>query len=271
MKIKFENKKEKNYLKKIYDETYILDIIDILKDLSKKYNISNSTINVIDYGYDYEVITFSIKNKERPNNMYLVSFHVEGKKIFVRYPNQRNYDYYKYGYNQAILTKEGYQSADKTKRVEKVYPTNLSLDMVSANSQNINNLNRYTYNYYINNSKYMIKLSLPKNVIFDEPYFLNALLLTKENINDIIDLYAIIRNFLRTNEFSINIENQDTKELLTVKNGVILDVVKNMKEDNLDYTINYRKNGDKEDLEITHKVLEPENNKDMQKIKRKIR
>ena len=95
--------------------------------------------------------------------------------------------------------------------------------------------------------------------------------LTKENINDIIDLYAIIRNFLRTNEFSINIENQDTKELLTVKNGVILDVVKNMKEDNLDYTINYRKNGDKEDLEITHKVLEPENNKDMQKIKRKIR
>ena len=44
-----------------------------------------------------------------------------------------------------------------------------------------------------------------------------------------------------------------------------------MKEDNLDYTINYRKNGDKEDLEITHKVLEPENNKDMQKIKRKIR
>ena len=118
MKIKFENKKEKNYLKKIYDETYILDIIDILKDLSKKYNISNPTINVIDYGYDYEVITFSIKNKERPNNMYLVSFHVEGKKIFVRYPNQRNYDYYKYGYNQAILTKEGYQSADKTKRVE---------------------------------------------------------------------------------------------------------------------------------------------------------
>ena len=54
MKVKFENKKEKNYLKKIYDETYILDIIDILKDLSKKYDISNPTINVIDYGYDYD-------------------------------------------------------------------------------------------------------------------------------------------------------------------------------------------------------------------------
>lgn len=267
MKIKFENKKEKNYLRKIYDEEYVLDMFDILKKISKKHNIENPLINVIDYGYDYKVITFSIKDKSKTNNLFLVSFHVDLKKVFVRYPNKCNYDYYNTTFgNEIVLDKEGYISADNSKKVEKIHFSNL--EMIKTNSQV---LNRYTYNYYINDCKYVIKLSLPRNVIFNEPYFLNALLLNEENTKDIIDLYNIIKLFLRTEEFSINIENQDTKELLTVKNGVILEIIKNIQKENLDYTINYQKNGDKEKLEIINKVLEPEKNVDMQKIKRKIR
>lgn len=267
MKIKFENKKEISYLKKIYNEEYVLDMFDILKTLSKKNNIENPIINVVDYSYDYKVLTFKVKDKNKTNNLFLVSFHVDLKKVFVRYPNKCNYDYYTntFGY-EIVLDKEGYISADNNKRVEKIHFS--SPEMIKANSQV---LNRYTYNYYIDNYKYVIKLSLPKNVIFNESYFLNALLLNENTTKDIIDLYNIIKSFLRTDKFSINIENQDTKEHLTIKNGIILEVVKNIQNENLDYTINYQKNGDKEKLEIINKVLEPEKNIDMQKIKRKIR
>ena len=84
MKIKFENKKEKSYLRKIYNEEYVLDMFDILKKIIKKHNIENPLINVVDYGYDYKVITFSIKDKNKTNNLFLVSFHVDLKKVFVR-------------------------------------------------------------------------------------------------------------------------------------------------------------------------------------------
>lgn len=263
MKITFENKKEKKYLEEIYDENFLLNVICILENLCEKYNVLKPIIKVVNLSYDYEVISLMIKDKSRENNIYLVNFSIPDKTIFVKYPNQRNYDYYNFLYDQIVLTKEGFRSSDKAKRVERV--------IEYSDNKQINNINKYIYNYYINNSKYTIRMNLPKNLIFNESFFINNLLMNQEDTNDIIDLYNIIKKFLRTNNFSINIQNQNTKELLTVRNGVILRVVKNFKEDNLDYTINYHKSENNEELEITHKVLEPENNKDMQKIKKKIR
>ncbi|MGN1352458.1 MAG: hypothetical protein ACI4WF_00140, partial [Bacilli bacterium] len=167
--------------------------------------------------------------------------------------------------DNVFITKTGYENIKKQERIEKVYPKSESDYAIVKDNNGINH--RYMYNYYTTNNKYNIVLDLPEYFPYQEDMFLTSIILKEDVINEPMDLYVLIRSILRTKKFLVTVKNTITKEMITIYDGNLVTCVKNKKEGELEYTLNYHDG----ELEITHKVLNPESNHDLQEIKNKTK
>lgn len=79
--IKFLNKKDKSYLKKIYKEEYVENLMIILSKLAKRYQVSNPIINKIELGYDYDTIDLVMQSKEFPMKSFFIRIFVLDNKL----------------------------------------------------------------------------------------------------------------------------------------------------------------------------------------------
>ena len=238
----------------------------ILSKLAKRYQVSNPIINKIELGYDYDTIDLVMQSKEFPMKSFFIRVFVLDNKLLVKKNNNKKYDFFDIGEDNVFITKTGYENIKKQERIEKVYPKSENNYAMIKENNGINH--RYMYNYYTTNNKYNIVLDLPEHFPYKEDMFLNSIILNnKISINNLIDLYNLIRSILRTNKFLVTIKNITTKEMITFDNGDLIECVKNKKEGELEYTLNYHDG----QLEITHKVLNPESNRDLQEIKNKTK
>ena len=263
--IKFLNKQDKSDLKKIYKENYLENLMIILSKLAKRYQVSNPIINKVELGYDYDTINLVMQSKEFPMKSFFVRLFVLDNKLLVKKNNTRKYDFFDIVEDNVFITKTGYENIAKQERIEKVYHKSES-DYVIVKDNNSTN-HRYMYNYYTTNNKYNIVLNLPEHFAYQEDMFLTSIILKEDTINEPMDLYILIRNMLRTKKFLVTIKNLTTKEMVTIDNGNLVTCIKNKKEGELEYTLNYHDG----ELEITHKVLNPESNRDLQEIKSKTK
>ena len=96
--------------------------------------------------------------------------------------------------------------------------------------------------------------------------FLSSLCMNQEKVEEPVDLYTILRGIFRTSNLQITVRNKRTGEMITVRNAKLINYIENKTEGELEYTINYQ-NGN---CSITHKVLEPNTNRDIKEIMGKI-
>ena len=263
--IKFLNKKDKSILKKIYKEEYVENLMIILSKLAKKYQVSNPIINKIELSYDYDTIDLVMQSKEFPMKSFFIRIFVLDNKLLVKKNNNKKYDFFDIAEDNVFITKTGYENIKKQERIEKVYPKNENNYVMVKDNNGINH--RYMYNYYTTNNKYNIVLDLPEHFPYKEDMFLTSVILKEDVINEPMDLYVLIRSILRTKKFLVTVKNTITKEMITIYDGNLVTCVKNKKEGELEYTLNYHDG----ELEITHKVLNPESNRDLQEIKNKTK
>ena len=94
--VKFENNKDKSYLKRVYKETYLNNLMSILATLADKYQITKPVITGIKLGYDYENIDIYLQSKDYEVKKYVVTINVREQKMIVRRINRKTYELKKY-------------------------------------------------------------------------------------------------------------------------------------------------------------------------------
>lgn len=262
--IKFENNKDKNYLKRVYKETYFDNLMSILTNLCEKYQITKPVITSIQLGYDYENININLQSKDYDAKKFIIIIDVHEQRMIVKRINRKNYECFDIIEDKCFLTKKGYENKEQKVKIEKLYPDNPDGFQTLTNNNFVSR--KYIYNYCTMTDKFVIILILPDFVPFNEDMFLSSLCMNQNKVEEPIDLYTIIRNFFRTCNLQITVRNKNNGEMITVRNAKLINYVKNKTDDKLEYTINYR-NGD---CSITHKVLEPNTNRDIKEIMGKI-
>lgn len=262
--VKFENNKDKSYLKRVYKETYLNNLMSILATLADKYQITKPVITGIKLGYDYENIDIYLQSKDYEVKKYVVTINVREQKMIVRRINRKTYECFDIAEGKCFLTRKGYENKDQKVRVEKVYPNNSDGFQVLANNNLVSR--KYIYNYSTISDKFVIILVLPESLAFNEDMFLSSLCMNQEKVEEPVDLYTILRGIFRTSNLQITVRNKRTGEMITVRNAKLINYIENKTEGELEYTINYQ-NGN---CSITHKVLEPNTNRDIKEIMGKI-
>lgn len=254
--IKFLNSKDKANLYKIYNEDFVLNLIDILNFLKNRYQISKAVVTGIDYGYDYDTLNIYIKSSDYETKKYIIMIDTNEMKLIAKRINSKNYECFNIFENECLITKKGYETSKRV-ILEKIY----------LNNNNEENNRKLVYNYFTPENKFLVVLTLPKSFFINEDMFLSSLCMNQEEIKKPVDLYLIIRDLFRTDKFQVTIKNIKTSEMITIRDSKLINYVENKTEGELEYTINYR-NGD---CSITHKVLEPSSNTDIKKIIKKIK